>query len=227
MAGRLPPMRIALACLAVCSLAVIPGCGDTMSRGIVITGEGKFGANTARTQREILAERLKVAIEDDLGPGWRIGVRVDELPVWIESRSSEDGDWRWERITMAIEIAPTAGGALPEAKRAELEAGARDYLMGKLVKREPGRLALTVTVPAVSAPAQPPVAHNPGERSYVVQAGDTLADISTAFYGSPQHWRAIAAANPGAADGGLQPGVRLVIPALTAPATAPAPAAAP
>lgn len=224
-------MRIALACLAACSLIAMPGCGDTMSRGIVITGEGKFGANTARTQREILAERLKVAIEDDLGPGWRIGVRVEEMPVWVESRSSEDGDWRWERITMAIEIAPSAGDALAEAKRAELESGARDYLLGKLVKRDAARLALTVSaLPAVAASAggtPVPVMHNPGERSYVVQAGDTLADISTAFYGSPQHWRAIAAANPGAADGGLQPGVRLVIPALTAPASAPAPAPAP
>jgi nucleoid-associated protein YgaU len=42
-----------------------------------------------------------------------------------------------------------------------------------------------------------------------VQQGDTWADLSQAFYGSTQHWRHIAEANPGVE---LTPGREIVIP---------------
>lgn len=200
--------------LAASLLLVVAGCGDTMSRGIVITGDGKVGANNARNQRESAQDRLRIAIEDDLGKGWSIRVTIDETPVWIEERISDDGFWRWEKLTAAIEISPPVGGQLSEAKRADLEAGAREYLLQKLVKKDPALLAFSLKVNAAVPAAVPQMA---GQRTYVVQAGDTLADLSTAFYGGPQHWRLIAEANPN----GLAPGQTVVIPVLPA---APAPA---
>ena len=53
----------------------------------------------------------------------------------------------------------------------------------------------------------------PGERIYTIQPGDSLADISLAFYGTPDHWRRIADANPGTSAGVLKAGTAIVIPA--------------
>lgn len=63
---------------------------------------------------------------------------------------------------------------------------------------------------AAVAPAATPTA--PAQRTYTVQAGDTLADIATLFYGSPTPWREIVAANPGLDPAKLTPGQTLVIP---------------
>lgn len=212
-------LRLALLSVLVC---IIGGCGDAMSRGIIITGDGKMGANNARNQRENAQDRLRNAIEDDLGAGWGVRVVIDELPVWTEERFSDDGSWRWERITAAVTISPPAGQELSEAKRAELVTGSTEYLLAKLVKKDPAKLSFSLDVGAAASvqPATaPPVVQSPGQRTYVVQPGDTLADISTAFYGSPQHWRLIAEANPA----GTQAGQTIVIPAQPAPAAPPAP----
>lgn len=219
--------RPALLVLSIAAL-FLAACGDQAARGIVITGDGKVGANNARNQHESAQNVLRIAIEDDLGKGWGVAVAIDEAPVWVEEPNmnagswDNDGDWRWERMTATVELTPPAGQRLDEAKRAELEAGARKHLLTKLRKKDPALLAfaLKVVEPVVVAvvPAAQPAS---GQRSYVVQAGDTLADISTAFYGTPQHWRLIAQANPA----GAQAGQAIVIPAL--PAAAPAPAATP
>lgn len=203
-----------LAILAV--LLLLSACGDGLSRGIVITGDGKVGANNARNQRESCQETLRIAIEDDLGIGWTARVAIDELPVWVESRSGGDGDWRWERMTARVEVIAPAGAALAEAKRDELDTDSRKYLLRKLVRQDPTLLAFTFRSGA-ALPAQPVVAANPGQRSYILQAGDTLADISTAFYGSPQHWRALLAANPGLDPTAMRPGTAIVVPPLPAP----------
>lgn len=191
------------------------GCGDSMSRGLIITGDGKVGANNARNQRDMAQEALRTAIADDLGPGWDVRVVIDEQPEWVEERAVSDGAWRWARITAAIVIVPPPGAALPEAKRSEYETDARAYLVGKLKRRDPSLLSLAITTgAAVASPGTSVPASPGGPRTYTVQAGDTLADLSTAFYGSPQHWRLIAEANPGSADGPLAPGSRLAIPPL-------------
>ncbi len=215
--------RLALLVLCILSLA-ITGCGDEANRGIVITGDGKVGANNARNQHESAQDVLRIAIEDDLGKGWGVKLVIDEAPVWIEEANmhaggwGSDGTWRWEKITATVEITPPAGQQLSEAKRADLEEGSRKHLLTKLRKKDPALIAFTLKVadPAAAVAAAPAVPLATGQRSYLVQPGDTLADISTAFYGSPQHWRLIAQANPG----GTQAGQTIVIPAQPA---APAP----
>ena len=217
--------RLALLVLSFLVLAVT-GCGDEANRGIVITGDGKVGANNARNQHESAQDVLRIAIEEDLGKGWGVNVRIDEAPVWIEERNmhagswGSDGTWRWEKITATVELAPPTGQLLSEAKRTDLEEGSRKHLLTKLRKKDPALIAFTLKVvePAAAVVATPVVPLATGQRSYLVQPGDTLADISTAFYGSPQHWRLIAQANPG----GTEAGQTIVIPARPA---APAPSA--
>jgi hypothetical protein len=219
--------RLALLALSILVLA-FTGCGEEANRGIVITGDGKVGANSARNQHESAQDVLRIAIEDDLGKGWGVKVTIDEMPVWEEERNmhaggwGSDGTWRWEKITATVEIAPPAGKQLSDAKRADLEDGSRKHLLTKLRKKDPALLAFTLKTvdPAAPVVAAPVVPLATGQRTYLVQPGDTLADISTAFYGSPQHWRLIAQANPG----GTQAGQTIVIPAQpAAPAPAPAP----
>lgn len=204
----MPHMKLLIFAFSLACLLPLSGCGDSMSRGLVITGDGKVGANNARNQRENAQDTLRIAIEDDLGPGAKVTVAIDELPVWVEERAMDDGVWRWDRVTATVQIA--APGELTEAKQTELRDAAQKYLLGKLKKKDPALLALTVNIGAIAVvqPA-PPVAQTPGQRTYLVQPGDTLADISTAFYGSPQHWRRIADANPA----GTAPGATIVIPA--------------
>ncbi len=204
--------------LSLCLILVCAGCGDTMNRGIVITGDGKVGANNARNERDNTQERLRNAIQEDLGEKWTVLVAIEELPVWVEGRQHDDGDWRWERLTAKVRISPPAGAALSEAKRSEFEVAAQTYLGDKLAKRDPARLSIALVVDETAVAVTPPHAVPAGDRTYLVQPGDTLADISTAFYGSPQHWRLIAQANPG----GTQAGQNIIIPVQPA---APAPSA--
>lgn len=219
----MPAMRIRHLLLATAVLLPLAGCGDSMSRGLVITGDGKVGANNARNQRENAQDALRSAIIEDLGEEWTAKVVIKEQPIWVEERGSDDGLWRWERITATVDVTPPAGAQLEIAKRDELESGAREYFMRKLAKKDPALIDLTMRIGAASAAAMTvaaPVAQAAGQRTYVVQPGDTLADISLAFYGSAQHWRRIADANPG----GSEAGKTIVIPAAAAQA-APAPAA--
>jgi hypothetical protein len=211
--------------LLVLTILAFSACGDEANRGIVITGDGKVGSNSARNQHESAQDVLRIAIEDDLGKGWGVKVTIDEAPVWVEERSmhpggwGSDGAWRWDRITATVELAPPAGQQVSDAKRADLEEGARKHLLTKLRKKDPALVAYSLKVVEPTAVvAAPVVPLSTGQRSYLVQPNDTLADISTAFYGSPQHWRLIAQANPG----GTQAGQTIVIPAQPA---APAPSA--
>jgi LysM repeat protein len=75
----------------------------------------------------------------------------------------------------------------------------------------------TPTAPVETvAPAPTPVTPAPtaaGQTvAYQVQAGDTLATISMVFYGTPNHWQAIVAANPGLTPAGLKPGMAINVP---------------
>lgn len=77
----------------------------------------------------------------------------------------------------------------------------------------PPRPAPVAVVPTVGSSAVTERALAPGEHRYTVQPGDSLAELSVAFYGTPDHWRRIADANPGTAGGLLKVGSVIVIPA--------------
>jgi hypothetical protein len=206
--------------LLAVAVLIYAGCTGDMPRGVVIGMDGKMSANSAKGTAGMVADRLKAAIEEDLGIDWRAEVRIAELPEWIEEgRIEGEGDWRWRQLTCIVRLVPLTAKPLTDAKRAELDVGIREYLDGKLVKRGQG-LSVQLVVEQAAAPAPAPVpapvAVTPGAaqpRTYVIQQGDTLADISAAFYGSAQHWRVIVAANPGLDGGALVAGTSIVIPA--------------
>jgi LysM repeat protein len=215
--------QLLLSCLVI--LAVV-GCGDDFSRGVVITGDGRVTTNTPAHERDDVARVLREAVVKDLGVDWGVAVAIPDLPEWIQDNTLRDGEWVWPRLSATVRLTPPVGGQLTEAKRAELIEGTRAYLEPKLAKPVGDRLSVAIeqlaapalaatpaaAAPAAAAPPQPTVVPATAARSYTLQANDTLADISTAFYGSPQHWRLIQEANPGLDPAALRPGQVLVIP---------------
>ncbi|HZN63125.1 MAG TPA: LysM peptidoglycan-binding domain-containing protein [Planctomycetota bacterium] len=90
----------------------------------------------------------------------------------------------------------------------------------------------STTVP--SHPPPPPVETAPANEEYVVQSGETLADIAERKYGDQNKWTVIAKANPGVNPNRMRIGTKLVLPseaatvqAVQAAETAAAEAAAP
>lgn len=82
----------------------------------------------------------------------------------------------------------------------------------------PVRGTVTLTIKEFGAPAarqNPTSGGEPGSRAHPVVAGDTLASIAYAEYGTAAGWRAIADANPTIDDPmRLVPGRSLVVPPL-------------
>lgn len=209
----LRPMRRPTIPLLLLAAGLVSGCatGPDGSRGngVIITSEGRFIANTDANERTEVVAHIVNDLDAALAPAWKSTVAIDELPVWRPSGiQPDDGSWRWERAT--AHVALTGDGPLPITVE-ELRAGVASYL---------AKRARTVDVQVTTGAAKPaaPVAQTAAHpvptaaRTYTVQAGDTLADIATLFYGSPAPWRRIVEANPGLDPAKLAPGQELVIP---------------
>ncbi|MEK7412519.1 MAG: LysM domain-containing protein, partial [Planctomycetota bacterium] len=189
-----------------------------------------IGFNNPRNARKAMQEARRAEMENNLGEDWKVEVALKEMPIWISERATDDGVWRWESMTVNILITPPVGQTLSAEKIVEFDQALRAYFRTKLVKKNPELVVLHIAAQAPAKPTEvqpvtPPVVvvpAGPVQRSYTVQAGDTLADISSAFYGTPIHWRSILAANPGLDPGALRPGQAIVIP-VVAPAPAPVP----
>ena len=225
----IPILGIAITALSSCS----PQAEGTRGFGAVITDSG-MKANTDRNHRDDITQHLKNDLDAALAPNWSSRVIIDELPTWIPGVEPTDGDWRWRRATVHI----TLLGAGPLAHSPDdLRQGVVDYMTKKVTARATN-LTVTITQEAISVPAAAqstasqstasmstanmstaaaaptPATHVAASaRTYTIQANDTLADISTLFYGAPEHWRLIVAANPGMNPADLKPGSVLNIPA--------------
>ena len=211
-------LGIAVTALSSCS----PQAEGTRGFGAVITDSG-MKANTDRNHRDDITQHLKNDLDAALAPNWSSRVTIDELPTWIPGVEPTDGDWRWRRATVHITL--LGAGSLAHSSD-ELRLGVVDY-MTKKVTAPATNLTVTVTQEAISVPAasQSTAAQSTGAaaptpathlaasaRTYTIQANDTLADISTLFYGAPEHWRLIVAANPGMNPADMKPGSVLNIP---------------
>lgn len=197
--------------------------GGDRGTGMTWNADGKLVDNTAVNRRESTQRHLQTSLTDALGPNWSASVTVTPLPVWMQGMVLGDGDWWWK--TADVQVVLTGHGT-PPVPVAELERGIVTY-MTDLVKGPPSALTVavrvaepSVPVPVVAKPVEavPPPATS-GARSYRVQPGDTLADITTLFYGAPSDWRRIVAANPGLDPAHLTPGQELVIPSSAPPST--------
>lgn len=206
---------VALSTVAL-STALLAGCAQapegTRGSGVVVTSEGQFLANTDANERASTVRHLVEDLDKALAPAFTAQVVIDELPVWHASAVQEgDGAWRWEKATARITLTGSGTPAVaPEELRTEIERylakRSRTATATIVVREAPAPVA---AAPAAPAPAAPQAS---GPRTYTVQAGDTLADIATLFYGSPAPWRRIVEANPGLDPAQLTPGQALVIP---------------
>jgi hypothetical protein len=216
-------MRCTALGIGIGIVLLLAGCGDERSRGIIFTDDGRVLDNSAESARTEVTSNIEHDIGKAVAPHWKVVATLAELPEWHEVR--ETGEWRWQKATMTVTVTGDGSAPLPVSLD-EIRASVRDYMLPK-VYRAKTNLGLTVTQaietpkPAVAGagPLAAPLAT--GERRYAIQQGDTLADISTAFYGSPQHWRDIVNANAGLNPAGLRVGDEIVIPALAAPSPSP------
>ncbi len=235
-------MRI-LPIFTMVSLLALVGCGDErIATGVFIAADGRVVGNSAQNTRDEAQRTINRQLEQQLGPHWRVKATIAELPEWSAGRT--DSDWVWVKATVAVEVVGDGQAALsvsaPEIQQAvfaylrpRVELPSKRLTVTVAAATDAERFAALAPKPvvvetlaatpaavpaAVAAPAPMavPVAAKPtGERRYVIQTGDTLGDISTAFYGSNQYWKQIRAANPTLDPNSLTVGTEIVIPALT------------
>ena len=172
-------------------------CGCAGQNGYIMTRDGRMVADTAETARDELGKLVAGRAAEAAGDGWKATAAIREQPV-LDLVAA--GEWGWPAMTIDLLAVPPAGSGDAAPAIARAEGAAREAARFRV--RRAADVAVVTTIAAVGAPA-------PGSTRYTVVAGDTLAGISAAFYGTSQHWRLIADANPGTE---VKPGAELVIP---------------
>jgi LysM repeat protein len=238
------PGLIRSSCLAglIAGALMLSSCGDERSSGMIVTSDGGMFANSASNTRLLAQRNIDHNLLRYLGDHWRSQTTIAQLPEWLDDHGL-DADWRWTQCDAVVELIGDGSHGLPISAD-EIRDGVHEYLQGRV---EQSRHHLTVTVRVLTDPqrfaavlhppkaqgdtlSEPPAiatatpvavttAAPAGPRTYEVQLGDTLADISIAFYGSSRYWKLIVKANPDLDPTNLTVGQRLVIPALSADAT--------
>jgi hypothetical protein len=193
-------MKSPAPCLVLCALlGAVMGCARD-ANGMVITHDGRMVSETPDVARDELAWRLGQRAADAAGTGWHAVVTIDEAPTLHAVKADEFG---WKTMTVHVTLVPPVGGVVTDAIQAKAESAVRDGVNPRI--RSLSALELTLTALKAGTPA-------PGSQSYTTVAGDTWVGISIAFYGSAQHWRLIADANPGIDGAHMMAGTTLIIP---------------
>ncbi len=208
-------------------LVLLAGCTEDarMPRGVMFNSEGLPVANTADNYRKDRESVIVRQLDGQFKPHWRTEVTLVDVPTMD---ANPDADWEWTAATVTVTMIGDGQAPLPEGEAA-IQQAVVDFMRPQM--RRPAKPQVTVVSltdpvrfaaqPAgTAAPAAAPVlvtapsasAAAPGPRAYEIQAGDTLAEISAVFYGTPKRWRDIVAANPGLDPAALIPGTRIVLP---------------
>lgn len=217
---RLLPIVALLIALTACD-------NSRWAPGYLIGEDGETLSNTDENKRTLTIRTMVSQLDQALGQHWRTEISIAELPKF--ERGSDDdrtasstSGWVWPKATVAVTLLGDGAGE-PAISDAEITKAITDYLY-KQVERPSRNLTVAITrvvdaarfaatppsttkpteVPTVAKPASPP-----GTKRYVVQAGDTWAELSQAFYGSAQLWRHLAEANQSSE---LTPGREILIP---------------
>ena len=191
----LPPMKRLLL-----SVLILAGCAEEGARsggGMLITSDGRFIANTDRNAKAETEWAIVVSVGERLGSSWQVRAQLQELPDLVGGDDMTSSEWRWPAAHAKVVL---IGSGTPAVPVAEIKSGVERFLTRKLTRRSTGVVEVTVEVQAVSAAVPDTtvvVAPPAGPRRYTAQPGDTWADVSTAFYGSPEGWRTIRDANGG------------------------------
>ena len=203
---------------ALVLVGALIGCGQGDSTGVRISERGMY-INTADNYKKDTEKAIVEHYAKDLGPHWAMSVELSPVPRLIEGRRENEGEFRWREVNAAVTL--TGTGLQAEAPVAEPQMRNEiEELLRKLQTPPGGPIVVTFTRTVatidrpVAAIAQPVVPQGgAAQRTYVIQAGDTLADISSVFYGSPAHWRVLVTANPGLDPASLPAGLSIIIPA--------------
>lgn len=211
--------------LALFTCILITACGR-YAPGFILTNDGQTLANNDINNRSNVIESIRSQLDAQLGEHWRTVVTLPELPIYAAEGglSQNQCDWIWPSAHATIELVGDGAVPLPTTIEA-IHKAVVEYLEPK-VDRPNKNLSVTVHSTMDNARflsmksnalIEPPTAHSPNAshaiRHYTIQAGDTLADISTVFYGSAQHWKLIRDANPNVDPANLNAGMVLTIPA--------------
>lgn len=175
--------------------------------GMIITSDGRFIANTDRNAKKETERAIATSLSEQLGEGWTVRATLDGLPELYERPDPHGNDWVWMTPSARVELHGQGTSSMTEA---QITASIAGYLLKKRHPRSEAAPVVTVVVGGPVAVAVPQSASGEA-RTYVAQPGDTWADMATAFYGSPQEWRKIKDANPGAGDRPV-PGTTVTIP---------------
>jgi hypothetical protein len=194
-----------------CSALLLTGCFG--GQGMRVGADGSMKLNTPQVAAEDTANHIRASLEHGFGKGWTVEVTFDpELPTYDVVEADEFG---WGSLTATVVCRST--GIKPTKDTPEdVSKAVRDYLRHKVRRPADRNLKVetrfeTVAAPVPEAPAVVGAAKVPGSRIYTAQPGDSWADLSTAFYGSPDHWRRIKDANPALTEG-LVAGATVTIP---------------
>jgi LysM repeat protein len=206
-------MRISLFLFCLIFLASCSG-----ARGVVFR-DGQMMMNTPELARGDARAALTKQIDQDIGEHWRSEVAIAELPFYEPDDRYLDEGWYWDKATVAVTLTGDGQAELANTD-ADITAIVAKHLSRKI---QGGKKDMAVTIVAAKDPvkfaalvqpasATPVVQATTGPTKYTLQSGDTLAAISAAFYGTAQHWKAIADANPGLDPASLKPGDVIVVP---------------
>jgi LysM repeat protein len=197
-------------------LATVCSCGSD-GRGFVFDEQGG-GDNTPERARDRTARRLCNVIHDEVAITGDIQVHIREMPTWHDGGRHREEGWYFAYASVTVRV-PASDNSHDD----DIREAARSYLRPAVIggiddiaitvehsqpSPTPENVAVTEISPASTASTAP--ANKSG--TYIIQAGDTLAQISAVFYGSPQHWRRIAEANAGLDPADLHIGETIRIP---------------
>ena len=203
--------------LIVFTAVALSACGR-WTPGYIITEDGTMLSNSDVNQRDVTVQTIRTQLDQQLGEHWRTQVDLPELPVYESDERNLSVSWMWEKANVTIML--VGDGTVPlTLSEKELHDEAVDYMYRKV--HQPKKNLTVVVSQKVDAaqfatlkkpvePAKPAKPDTSQPRHYTIQAGDTWADLSQAFYGSAQHWRFLSEANQG---GELTVGRSLMIPA--------------
>jgi hypothetical protein len=226
-----------LAALVLLTLLFLLSSCDDDSRGLMISCDGTLMSNTPANQRTRVISRIVKDLNAQLGEHWLCTVAIAELPEYDEdfNRGYPD-NWFWSKVTVQVALIGDGQQELPQTSqslhdavweymRRRVDRPKRNLTIEISTNVDAARFAVLTRGPASPA-AQPGAAPTPGaqaapraagSRTYTVQAGDTLAIISSVFYGTSERWRLIVQANPGLDAAHLVPGMVITIPPAPAP----------